>query len=330
VASEPADRQPLKPPPKINNQTNKNLFTMEDQVKLNTAWMVELPNPQHDGTTEQIYGFASAYQTDNARYQAKLSTLGQCRHTEDAVWLKAQRDASVKTLENADNEQDGYINAARFINKGYTYLPDGEPQKAEALAVEQIFLDYNFRVTDAYGAEADKIIQMGQNFQPYVSYLTQIGAWQWYQKAAASAQQVRQALGERAFTMGQAVNGEMKAARRATDVAIADLYKTIEAMNELMPSAELTTLITQLKGIELYARQYIIKDGSNQNGTGQQGGTSPDPSQGGGNNSGGGTSPDPSQGGGDNTGGGTSPDPSQGGGDNTGGDPDDNGGYNND
>ena len=71
--------------------------------------------------------------------------------------------------------------------------------------------------------------------------------------------------------MGQAVNGEMKAARRATDLAIADLYKTIEAMNDLMPSAELTNLITQLKGIELYARQYIIKDGSNGTGTGGTG-----------------------------------------------------------
>ena len=247
---------------------------MEEQVKLNTAWLVELPNAQHDGTTEQIYGFASAYQTDNARYLAKLATVGQCRQTEDAVWLKAQRDASVKTLENADKEQDGYINAARFINKGYTYLPDGEPQKAEALAVEQIYLDYNFRVTDAYGAEADKIIQMEQNFQPHVSYLTQIGAWQWYQKAITAAQQVRQALGERAFTMGQAVNGEMKAARRATDVAIADLYTTIEAMNDLMPSAELTNLITQLKGIELYAKQYIIKDGKGSSGSG---GTTPTP-----------------------------------------------------
>lgn len=241
---------------------------MDEQLQMNTAWLVELPNAQHDGTTEQIYGFASAYQTDNARYLQKVAALGQCRHTEDEVWLKAQRDAAVKTLENADKEQDGYINAARFINKGYTYLPDSEPQKAEALEVEQIYLDYNFRVTDAYGAEADKIIQMEQNFQSHVTFLTQIGAWQWYQKAVTAAQQVRQALGERAFTMGQAVKGEMKAARRATDVAIADLYKTIEAMNDLMPSAELTNLITQLKGIELYARQYIIKDGSNGNGTG--------------------------------------------------------------
>ena len=44
---------------------------------------------------------------------------------------------------------------------------------------------------------------------------------------------------------------------------------------ELMPSATLTTLYNQLKGIELYARQYYLKEGS----TGL--GASPDPSQGG-------------------------------------------------
>ena len=244
---------------------------MDEQLQMNTAWLVELPNAQHDGTTEQIYGFASAYQTDNARFLAKLSTLGQCRHTEDEVWLQAQRDPAAKSLADADSEQDSYVNAARYINQGYASLPDNESQKAEAVACEQIFKDYKFSTRDAYGAEADKIIQMEQNFQPHVAYLTQIGAWQWYQKAIAAAQQVRQALGERAFTMGQAVNGEMKAARRATDLAIADLYKTIEAMNDLMPSAELTNLITQLKGIELYARQYIIKDGSNGTGTGGTG-----------------------------------------------------------
>ena len=267
---------------------------MVENIQMNSAWLAMLPNAQHDGTTEQIYSSCSAYQTENARFQAKLATLGQCRHTEDDVWLKAQRDPAVKSLEDADKEQDGYVNAARYINQGYASLPDNESQKAEAVACEQIFKDYKFSTRDAYGAEADKIIQMEQNFQPHVSYLTQIGAWQWYQKAITAAQQVRQALGERAFTMGQAVNGEMKAARRATDLAIADLYKTIEAMNDLMPSAELTNLITQLKGIELYARQYIIKDGSNGTGTGTTTPTTPDngsdnPSTGDGDNQGGGT-----------------------------------------
>ncbi len=245
---------------------------MADQIQMNTAWLASLSNPHHDGTTQQIYDFAHAYQTDNARYQQKVAALSQCRQTEDEVWLKAQRDDAVKTLEAADKEQDAYMNAARFINRGYTFLPASETLQAEAKEVEQVFLDYKFRVNDSYGAEADKIIQMAQNLAAHEAFLTQIGAWQWYQKAMTAANQVRQALGQRAFTMGQAVNGEMKAARRATDVAIAELYRTIEAMNELMPSAELTTLITQLKGIELYARQYYLNGGSgtgdNPSGTG--------------------------------------------------------------
>ena len=243
---------------------------MADQIQMNTAWLASLSNPHHDGTTQQIYDFAHAYQTDNARYQQKVAALGQCRQTEDEVWLKAQRDDAVKTLEAADKLQDAYVNAARFINKGYTFLPASEAQQAEAKEVEQVFLDYKFHVTDSYGAEADKIIQMAQNLAAHEAFLTQIGAWQWYQKAITAANQVRQALGERAFTMGQTVNGEMKTARTATDQAIADLYRTIEAMNELMPSAELTTLITQLKGIELYAKQYYLntgkKTGTNANG----------------------------------------------------------------
>ena len=266
---------------------------MADQIQMNTAWLASLSNPHHDGTTQQIYDFANAYQTDNARYLQKVAALGLCRQTEDEVWLKAQRDDAVKTLEAADKLQDAYVNAARFINKGYTFLPASEAQQAEAKEVEQVFLDYKFHVTDSYGAEADKIIQMAQNLAAHEAFLTQIGAWQWYQKAITAANQVRQALGERAFTMGQAVNGEMKAVRRATDVAIADLYRTIEAMNELMPSAELTTLITQLKGIELYARQYYLNNGTgtgtgtNTPGTDNNGGTGDNP--GGGDNTGGGT-----------------------------------------
>ena len=52
------------------------------------------------------------------------------------------------------------------------------------------------------------------------------------------------------------MKGELKTARRQTDVAIADLYRTIIAMMDLMPSDALTALYTQLKGFERYAREY--------------------------------------------------------------------------
>ena len=231
---------------------------MADILQLNTSWLAELTNPHHDGTTQQIDDFVQAFTTDNARFLQKAAALHQARQAEDEVWLKSQRDPAAKQLEAADKQQDSYVTAARYINLGHASLPDDEPTKAEAVECEQVFKDYRFQTRDAYGAESDKIIQMQQNFAAHVTHLTQIGAWPRYLKAVEAAQLVRQLLGQRALTLGEAVRGEMKAARKATDAAIADLYVTIEAMMDLMPSAELTTLYNQLKGIELYARQYYL------------------------------------------------------------------------
>ena len=158
---------------------------MADNNQLNTAWLGELTNAHHDGTTQQIDDFVQAFETDNAKVLQKVAAVHQCRQTEDEVWLKSQRDPAAKELEKADKRQDAYISAFRYINLGHAGLPEGE-----------------------------------------------------------------------------FVKGEMKAARRATDLAIADLYKTLMAMQELIPSAALTALITQLKGVELYARQYYIASAS--------------------------------------------------------------------
>ena len=192
----------------------------------------------------------------------KVDAVHQCRQTEDDVWLKSQRDDVVPLLEKADRTEDNYVSAAHYIMKGHAMLPDGEPTQAEAKACVQVFKDFNFRTNDAYGAEADKIIQMQQNLQPHQAFLEQIGAWTFFTKAVAAASQVRQYLSQRAQTKGEFVKGEMKSARRQTDLAIADLYKTLMAMQELMPSDALTALITQLKGVELYAKQYYIASAS--------------------------------------------------------------------
>ena len=302
---------------------------MNETNQLNHAWLVHLANPHHDGTTQQIDDFLQSFASDNQVFNQKKAAVHQCRQNEDEVWIKSQRDPAVKNLENADKRQDSYELAGRYILAAHAQLPDDEPTKAEADVCLQIIKDAKFRTNESYDAEADKIIQIHQNLQAHEAFLTQIGAWTFFTKSLAAAQQVRELLGERAMTKGEFVKGEMKKVRHATDLAIADIYQTIMAMLDLMPSAELTTLYTQLKGIELYARQYYLKEGSSTgSGSSSGGGTaSPDPSQGGGN---GGTTPDPGTGGGTTpdpgTGGGTTPDPGTGG-DSGGGD--DNGDDNN-
>ena len=235
---------------------------MADSNQLLYGWLSDLSNANHDNSTQQIDDFVQAFATDNARFIEKRTALHQCRQREDEVWLKAQRDPAVVRLNRADDTQDAYVSAARYIITAHAGLPDSEPTKAEAQACLQIFKDYKFRTDEAKGAEADKIIQMQQNFEPHQTFLTTIGAWTFFTKAVQAAQQVREVLGERAMTVGSFVKGEMATARRNTDQAIAELYKIIMAMMELMPSNELSALFTQLKGIELYAKQYYITTGS--------------------------------------------------------------------
>ena len=279
---------------------------MADNNQLNYGWLYNLSNPHHDGATQQIDDFLQAFVSDNPVFNQKRSNVHQCRQNEDEVWIKSQRDPAVKNLENADKRQDSYELAGRYILAAHAQLPEDEPTKAEADVCLQIIKDAKFRTNESYDAEADKIIQIHQNLQAHEAFLTQIGAWTFFTKSLAAAQQVRELLGERAMTKGEFVKGEMKKVRHATDLAIADIYQTIMAMLDLMPSAELTTLYTQLKGIELYARQYYLKEGSTGSGSGSSGsngsgGASPDPSQGGGNGdnpgTGGGTTPDPGTGG---------------------------------
>ncbi len=212
---------------------------------LPTNWLAALSNANHDGTTQQIDDAVGNFETENQVFLQKAQAVHQSRVQEDDVWQKSQVDPVVKQLEAADKQQDAYMTAFRYINDGYAALPDGEAQKADALVVQRTFKDFKFRVNDSYGAEADKILQMGQNLQTKQEFLTQIGAWQWYVKAAQAAQQVRYLLGERAKTKGEFVKGELKTARRQTDVAIADLYRTIIAMMDLMP----------------YAREYYLPKG---------------------------------------------------------------------
>ena len=241
--------------------------------QLNTAWLAQLANAHHDGTTQQIDDFVQAFETDNQMLIQKRTALHQRRQTEDDVWLKEQRDAAVPQLEKADHEQDCYVTAFRYTTQAHASLPEGEPTRQEAKQCLQVLKDFNLSTREAYGSESDKIIQMQQNLQSHQAFLEQIGAWSFFTKAVTAAQQVRQLLGQRAQTKGEFVKGEMKAARRATDLAIADLYKTLMAMQELMPSDALNALITQLKGVELYAKQYYIASASGAS-TNVAGGTS--------------------------------------------------------
>lgn len=316
--------------------------------KLKVAWLRLLPNAHHDNTTQQIDDFATAFTSSLERYNEAVQALHTCRQKEDEVWLKVQRDPAAKELSDTDKRQDGYISCVRSIIVGHAALPVDEETQAEAKECQQVFKDYKFNTREAYGAAADKIIQMRQNLLPHQAFLTSIGAWTLYEKGYQLAVEVRRLLGERAMTKGEFIKGEMRAVRRQTDLAIANLYSVIEAMLELMPSNELNRLITQLKGIEIYAKQYYLNyppvnsngatgadgsaeggnNGASGSGTGNEGGNNGAPGDDDNPDIGGGTDTpgNGSTGGGSGTGGSGNGDDTGGNGSDTPGNGDDNGG----
>ena len=84
--------------------THQITVAMSTETQLNTAWLAELSNPHHDGTTQQIDDFAQAFVTDNQVFIQKRTALHQCRQTEDEVWLTSQRDPVVPRLAEADRQ----------------------------------------------------------------------------------------------------------------------------------------------------------------------------------------------------------------------------------
>lgn len=231
---------------------------MKNLFYLNSCWLVSLTNADHDNTTQMIDNCVSVFTTDNARFLLKAEQLHLCRQYEDELWIKTQRDPAVNLLTDSYERMCNYMTTSRMTIDAYTNLPAGEAKKAEAEVCKQVFKDYKFSASNSKGAKADKVIQMQQNFQPHQEFLIEIGVWIYFMLAVEQAQLVRHYLLERARTKGDFVKGEMQTARKATDDAVADLYQTIYAIMDLVPSAELTALYNQLHGIELYAKQYYI------------------------------------------------------------------------
>ena len=105
------------------------------------------------------------FETENQVFLRKAQTLHQCRVKEDEAWKKSQVDPVVKQLQAADKRQDNYMSCFHSIVNGYASLPEDEAQKAQAQSAKQVFKDFVLSINDSYGAEADKILQMGQNLQ---------------------------------------------------------------------------------------------------------------------------------------------------------------------
>lgn len=305
-------------------------------MSLTTSYLRQLTVAEHDGIVRQILGKLQGSSLSNELLTLSLNAYAVCVQAEDDAYTHSLKDFNSDRLKEEDDIVDAYVKAVRAIITGYSLLPESEAKHQIGVELMQVFRDYNFNPSDSYTAEADKIRNMNQVFQPRIADLQTLGVAEYWAQTVAHAANVEQLLSQRFDDIAARVVGEVKTARANTDEALKRVYEVLTAMNVMMPSTDLTNLIAQLEAIESYAVQYYLggKKPANNNTNSENGSLTPDPSPSGEGSDNGGTSPDPSQGGenngGTNTGGDT-------GGGSTGGDnggydgpgPDDNGGYNN-
>lgn len=171
------------------------------------------------------------------------------------------------------------------------YLPESEPMRRKAQLAVQLFKDFGFSTSDGIEAEARKTTNMVQQWQSATDYtLAELGILEWVTKVMQQAQHVLSLVAQRVENESAKVKGELAAARRATDEAIRKAYDVLNALAVLMPSNELTQLLSLLFSIEDRAKLYYISGGK----TG--GGDTPTPTPDGGSSddgSGGGVVPRP-------------------------------------
>ena len=213
--------------------------------------------------TQQIDDRLQGFETDNQMLIAAASGVHQARLAEDAAYRRfSGKDFASGNLKAADQMEDKYMSAVHAILNGLIYLPESEPIRRKAQLAVQLFKDFGFSTNDGIEAEARKTINMVQQWSRASEYtLVEFGIQEWVEKARQQAQLVLSLVAQRVENESAKVKGELAEARKQTDAAIRKAYDVLNALAVLMPSNELTQLLSLLFSIEDRAKLYYISGG---------------------------------------------------------------------
>lgn len=241
---------------------------MASEYSLGTcAYLSRLKNSYHDSVTQNILALAQAAEVENATYAQAIAALRTARQAEDDAYKRnSDKDFAGEDLKAADILQDKYMTAVRNMLAAYRYLPETEPLQRQAREMLQTFDDFDFDTSDGFEAEADKIQNMVQVWSLRQQELSQMALWIWIQKALEAAHEVKRLTAIRVENDKMRIRGEMIAARKATDSAVAQLFAVIDALNTLSPADVTRELAKSLLQIEQRAKQYYISSTANPQG----------------------------------------------------------------
>lgn len=228
-------------------------------IELLTGWLGGLKNADHVGVTMQINDTIKEANIENKTYKTAAAALAKAIADEDDAYRKTQKDWIVEELRTVDERLDNYMKGLRQIVSGHATMPNEERLTQTAKEMLQIWKDYDFHTNDSYTGESAKVINMFQEVERRKTDAEALGIWGYFEQAKEQAEKIQQLLGERVAGLATRVAGELRMARAATDAAVKEMYRVVESLQMLDPSATVTDLARNLRALEDYARQYYLK-----------------------------------------------------------------------
>lgn len=233
-----------------------------------TSYLTRLSNAEHDGVTQQIDDRLQGFETDNQMLIQAGADVHQARQGEDVAYRRfSGKDFTSDDLKKADGLEDNYMSVIHNVLNALLYLPETEPLRRKAQLAVQLFKDFDFSTNDGIEAEARKTLNMVQQWSRSSDYtLVELDIQEWVEKARQQAQLVLGLVAQRVENESAKVKGELAEARKQTDAAIRKAYDVLNALDVLMPSNELTQLLSLLFSIEDRAKLYYISGGKTSGG----------------------------------------------------------------
>ena len=160
----------------------------------------------------------------------------------DSAYQQSRKSMSTKNVSELDKNRDNYGYVMEHVAALWAEKLDDEDLNIHGRRVQQVFKDYNFRITEALVAENAKVDNMEQRFaEPTLAAdLAAMGLTELNQRFAAKTAEIKQVMQQRNEENSALATGLVKQAREALEQGYRQMITYLNAVQEIQPEEQIS------------------------------------------------------------------------------------------
>ena len=160
----------------------------------------------------------------------------------DSAYQQSRKSMSTKNVSELDKIRDNYGYVMEHVAALWAEKLDDDDLNIHGRRVQQVFKDYNFRITEALVAENAKVDNMQQRFaEPTLAAdLAAMGLTELNQRFAAKTAEIKQVMQQRNEENSALATGLVKQAREALEQGYRQMITYLNAVQELQPEESIS------------------------------------------------------------------------------------------